>query len=204
MIGAVALVVAGRIAPQAAWDAINYQTVGMLFGLMVVSAALVLPGFYAWTAHRVASLGVSPPALLAILVTVSGILSSLLTNDVVMVAMTPLLVSISLARGLNPVPFLLAFCFAGNTGSAGTIIGSPQNMIATQGLKLSFNGFLEIAGIPLLSLPIVWAIIAYLYRGKWYLPSTPSRQSPAMPPATNYWETAKAVLTTLGVVLAST
>ena len=148
MIGAIALVVAGKIAPQAAWDAINYQTIGMLFGLMVVSAALVVSGFYAWTAHRVASLGVSPPALLAILVTVSGILSSLLTNDVVMVAMTPLLVSISLARGLNPVPFLLAFCFAANTGSAGTIIGSPQNMIAAQGLKLSFNGFLEIAGIP--------------------------------------------------------
>ena len=87
----------------------------------------------------------TPPVLLAILVGVAGGLSALLTNDVVVVAMTPLLVSITLSRGLNPVPFLLGFCFAANTGSAGTIIGSPQNMIAAQGLGISFNGFLRVA-----------------------------------------------------------
>ena len=83
--------------------------------------------------------------------------------------MTPLLVAITLSRGLNPVPFLLGFCFAANAGSAGTIIGSPQNMIAAQGLGISFNGFLRIAALPALaSLPIVWAIVAFLYRGRWH------------------------------------
>jgi Na+/H+ antiporter NhaD/arsenite permease-like protein len=106
-----------------------------------------------------------PPVLLAILVAVSGILSAVLTNDVVAVAMTPLLVAITLSRGLNPVPFLLGFCFAANTGSAATIIGSPQNMIAAQGLDLSFIGFMGVAGLPaLVSLPIVWMVVALLYR----------------------------------------
>ena len=166
------MMAAGRIGPQAAWDAIDYRTVGMLFGLMVVSAAFVVSGFYAWVARRVASLQVAPPVLLALLVVaVAGCLSAVLTNDVVVVAMTPLLVSITLARGLNPVPFLLAFCFAANTGSAGTIIGSPQNMIAAQGLGLSFTGFLRVAALPaLVSLPIVWAIMALLYRGRWQAP----------------------------------
>ena len=127
IVGALAMVAAGRIGPQAAWEAIDYRTVGLLFGLMVVSAAFVVSGFYAWTAERVATLDVPPPVLLAILIVVSGALSSLLTNDVVAVAMTPLLVAITLSRGLNPVPFLLAFCFAANTGSAGTIIGSLRN-----------------------------------------------------------------------------
>jgi Na+/H+ antiporter NhaD/arsenite permease-like protein len=205
MVGAMAMIVAGKISPQAAWAAIDYKTIGMLFGLMVVSAAYIVSGFYAWTAQRVAMLDVSPTMLLAILVAVSGSLSSLLTNDVVVVAMTPLLVAISLSRGLNPVPFLLAFCFAANTGSAGTIIGSPQNMIAAQGLGLSFTGFLHVAGIPaLLSLPIVWGVVALLYRDRWRLPrSSPGGgNGPAAAVAIDLWETSKAVLVTLTVVLA--
>jgi Na+/H+ antiporter NhaD/arsenite permease-like protein len=199
------MVAAGRIGPQAAWEAIDYRTIGLLFGLMVVSSAFVVSGFYAWTAERIATLDVRPPVLLAILVVVSGLLSAVLTNDVVVVAMTPLLVAITLSRGLNPVPFLLAFCFAANTGSAGTIIGSPQNMIAAQQLGLSFTGFLGIAGLPaLVSLPIVWAIVALLYRNNWHLPaSTASKPGAgASPVAVDHWETAKAALVTFAVVLA--
>lgn len=206
VVGALAMMVAGSIGPKAAWDSIDYTSVGMLFGLMVVSAAFVVSGFYGWTAERVALLPVSPPVLLAVLVAVGGGLSALLTNDVVVVAMTPLLVSLTLARGLNPVPFLLAFCFAANTGSAGTLIGSPQNMIAAQQLGLSFNGFLAIAGLPALaSLPLVWAIVAVIYRGRWTLPSNATMPAPATAPAPmplDRLETLKAGVVTLIVVLA--
>ncbi|GLK72083.1 transporter [Ancylobacter dichloromethanicus] len=214
VVGALAMMVAGSISSKAAWDSIDYASVGMLFGLMVVSAAFVVSGFYDWTAQRVALLPVSAPVLLAVLVGVGGGLSALLTNDVVVVAMTPLLVSLTLARGLNPVPFLLAFCFAANAGSAGTLIGSPQNMIAAQQLGLSFNGFLAIAGLPALaSLPLVWAIVALIYRGRWTLPdsarapgqvpmSAPMSVPPPGPARLDRVETAKAGLVTLIVVLA--
>jgi Na+/H+ antiporter NhaD/arsenite permease-like protein len=205
VIGALAMVAVGRIGPQAAWEAIDYRTVGLLFGLMVVSAAFVVSGFYAWTAERVATLDVRPPVLLAILIVVAGALSALLTNDVVVVAMVPLLVAITLSRGLNPVPFLLAFCFAANTGSAGTIIGSPQNMIAAQQLELSFTGYLRVAGLPALaSLPIVWAVLALLYRSRWHLPAStaPKPATVATPLAVDHWETAKAALVTFAVVVA--
>ncbi len=206
VVGALAMMVAGSIGPKAAWDAIDYTSVGMLFGLMVVSAAFVVSGFYGWTAERVALLPVSPPMLLAVLVAVGGGLSALLTNDVVVVAMTPLLVSLTLARGLNPVPFLLAFCFAANTGSAGTLIGSPQNMIAAQQLGLSFNGFLAIAGLPALaSLPLVWGLVALIYRGRWTLPQGAKMPAPAAagaPATLDRLETLKAGVVTLIVVLA--
>ncbi|SCW68880.1 SLC13 family permease [Ancylobacter rudongensis] len=208
IVGALAVMVAGGISPKAAWESIDYASVGMLFGLMVVSSAFVVSGFYAWTAERVALLPVSAPVLLAVLVGVGGGLSALLTNDVVVVAMTPLLVSLTLARGLNPVPFLLAFCFAANTGSAGTLIGSPQNMIAAQQLGLSFNGFLAIAGLPALaSLPLVWGIVALIYRGRWTLPQGAGAPGPDSAPAApavplNRVETAKAGLVTLLVVAA--
>lgn len=205
IVGALVLMASGRIAPGTAWNAIDYRTLGLLFGLMVVSAAFAEAGFYDVAARRVASLPLSPPALLAVLVGVAGGLSALMTNDVVVVAMTPLLLAITLSRGLNPVPFLLGFCFAANTGSASTIIGSPQNMIAAQGLGISFNDFLRIAALPaLFSLPIVWAVVAWLYRGRWKARggATTGAQAAATPVPFRAWETAKATLVTVGVILA--
>ncbi len=205
IVGALAMLTAESISSKAAWEAIDYRTVGMLFGLMVVSAAFVVSGFYGWTARRVTTLPVSPPVLLGVLVVVSGVLSSLLTNDVVVVAMTPLLVSITLARGLNPVPFLLAFCFAANTGSSGTLIGSPQNMIIAQGLGLSFNGFLMVTAVPaVISLAIVWGILALLYRGRWEMAPAPGAPAPseAEVPRLDKVETAKAAMVTVAVIAA--
>ncbi len=217
IVGGLAMMATGAISSKDAWGAIDYHSLGMLFGLMVVSAAFVASGFYGWTARRVATLPVSPPVLLAVLIAVGGLLSALLTNDVVVVAMTPLLVSVTLARGLNPVPFLLAFCFAANTGSAGTLIGSPQNMIVAEGLGLSFNGFLKVTALPaLLSLPVVWAVLAIVYRGRWSLAAVartepaPASGAPRVgaaeadlgPASLDISETVKASLVTLVVIAA--
>jgi len=206
LVGMLAMLVAGSISAPAAWDAIDYRTIALLFGLMVVSAGFVVSGFYAWVAHRIASLDVPPPLLLAILVAVGGLLSALLTNAVVVVAMTPLLVSVTLARNLNPVPFLLAFCFAANSGSAGTLIGSPQNMIIAQAMDLSFTGFLRLTALPaLLSLPVVWVTVALFYRGRWALadaakPAAATHTPPEV--ALDPWETAKAGVVALAVIAA--
>lgn len=204
IIGALAMMAADSITPPHAWNAIDYRTIGMLFGLMVVSASFVVSGFYSWTANRVAMLKVSPPALLAVLIGVGGILSALLTNDVVVVAMTPLLVSISLSRGLNPIPFLLGFCFAANNGAAGSLIGSPQNMIASQGLDISFVGLLEASAIPaLLSLPITWFVLVWLYRKRWYIAKDETQTTVStMQENLNVWETTKAGVITLAVIIA--
>lgn len=205
VVGALAMLAVGSISGEAAWTAMDYKTIGLLFGLMVISGAFSVSGFYAWTAQKVASLKVSPAVLLAVFVVVSGLLSSILTNDVVVVAMTPLLVSITLARGLNPIPFLLAFCFAANAGSVGTLIGSPQNMIAAQALDVSFVELLKVAGVPaLVSLPIVWSVVALIYRGKWTLArgtgAAPTAQA-AVPVTLNVVETVKASVVMVATVV---
>jgi len=205
VIGGLAMMTIGSISPQAAWNAIDYSTMGMLFGLMVVSASFVVSGFYGWIAEKVANADVSAPSLLAMLIGVAGVMAAFLTNDVVAVSMCPLLISITLRRGLNPVPFLLGFCFAANTGASGTIIGSPQNMIVAQKLDLSFAGVSEITAIPaLLSLPIIWIVITTLYRDRWKL-SQPAGTQPATLPEPRPFsagETIKALATALAVVLA--
>lgn len=203
LIGALGMLILGDISGTEAWNSISYTSLGLLFGLMVVSGAFSISGFYNWAAQYVATLKVSPPILLAILIATSGILSSVLTNDVIVVAMTPLLISLTLARGLNPIPFVLGFCFAANTGSAGTLIGSPQNMIIAQQLNLSFIDLLKVAGIPaLLSLFIVWFTITLLYRNRWLLSQPKKTTITPQQPILNKIETLKALLVTIAVIIA--
>ena len=60
------------------------------------------------------------------------------SNDIVCLAMAPVLVDACLRAALDPVPFLLALACAANVGSAATLIGNPQNMLIGQALQLSF------------------------------------------------------------------
>jgi Na+/H+ antiporter NhaD/arsenite permease-like protein len=204
LVGAMLLIALGQIAAPDAWAAIDYQTIGLLFGLMVISAAFGVAGFYDFAAEKVGALPVGPKTLLAVIITVSGVLSALLTNDVVAVAMTPIFCQICLARRLNPLPFLLGFCFAANVGSSATLIGSPQNMIAAEALGLSFNGFLSIAAVPsILGLPVVWLVLVAVYRGRWTLAAPEKTAAPL--PATGELDRAEAVkagLVTLAVLVA--
>lgn len=207
IVGAMILLVAGKITPDAAWNAVDYRALGLLFGLMVVSAAFSVAGFYDWAAQKVGEIDVGPKTLLAILIAVSAAMAALLNKDVVAVAMAPVLCSICLDRKLNPLPFLLAFCFAANFGSCLTLIGSPQTMVLAETLHLSFTGFSRAAALPaLLGLPVIWAVLAWCYRGRWETAAAPAVAQPAgparVPDTFNRGETIKAALVMLAVVAA--
>ena len=209
LVGAMLLIVFGRITPTQAWASIDVNTIGLLFGLMVVSAAFVVGGFYDWTARKVGGRKVGPNALLGLLIAVGGVLSALPTNDVVVVAMTPVLCAIALARKLNPVPFLLGFCFATNVGSTATLIGSPQNMIIAQALNISFTDFSSITLVPsIIGLFLIWLVLVVCYRGRWVLESaSPPVASGTQPPLTSTapldtMETVKAGVITLALIAA--
>lgn len=212
LLGAIAMLVSGKIGVEAAWASVSFPTMALLFGLMIVSGAFSVSGFYGWLAARASALEIGPAKLLAVMIAASGLLSSILTNDVVVVAMVPPLVQLCLARGLNTTPFLLGFAFAANAGSAGTIIGSPQNMIIAQGLDLSFVGLMRAALLPaLLSLVAIWGVLVLLYRGRWTLaqaapapvvaPLPAEPQDPPEPPLDRI-ELAKAAIVTTLVVAA--
>ncbi|MBO9518039.1 MAG: hypothetical protein J7493_08225 [Porphyrobacter sp.] len=204
LLGAINMIVIGGMTPDQAWDSADFGTLALLFGLMVVSGAFYVAGFYHWVAVRIASLEVRPEILLAAMIGVSTVLSSLLTNDVVVVAMTPLLIEIALGRRLNPIPFLLAFAFASNAGSAGSMIGSPQNIIIAGQMRVSFNQFLIAGAVPaLLSMPVIWAAIVLLYRGRWSTGLAPETEPPVEEKVTiNHLEIIKATIV-LAAVLAS-
>jgi Na+/H+ antiporter NhaD/arsenite permease-like protein len=204
LLGALALVATEQVTPAAAWAAVDVPTIALLFGLMVVSAQFRLGGFYAAVTRRVVASEVSPAALLALVIATAGALSAVLANDIVCLAMAPLLVEGCSRRRLDPVPFLLALACAANVGSAATLIGNPQNMLIGQRLNLSFAGYLLDAAPPaVLGLGVVWAVIRARFGGRW---SAPTTCEPVRPPAFDRLQTGKAlavlVLLVIGFLVA--
>ena len=170
LVGVIVLLASETVAHDAAVSYVGFRTIELLFGLMLVSTQLNMSGLYSEVTRRVVRMNVSPRALLAVLVLASGFLSALLSNDVVALAMAPVLLDMCIQRKLNPVPFLLGMACGTNAGSVATIIGSPQNMLIGEQLDLSFLGFMGYTALPsVLAMVAVWAVIAFLYRGRWEL-----------------------------------
>lgn len=168
LLGAIAIVASGRLTLEEAWLAVDTSTIALLFGLMVVSAQFRLGGFYAETVRRIASRAAAPDALLLSVVIAAGLLSAVLANDIVCLAMAPMLVQVCALRRIATLPFLLALACAANVGSAATLIGNPQNMFIGQSLQLSFAGYLLEGGPPaVLGLGITWLVIRWQWQGRW-------------------------------------
>lgn len=200
LLGAIALVALGRSTPQEAWNAVDVPTLALLFGLMIVSAQFRQAGFYSRLTRRLAMRAVRPEILLGMLIGVAGGLSALLANDIVCLAMAPVLAEGCARRGLDPVPFLLALACAANVGSAATLIGNPQNMLIGQTLGLSFAGYLLDAVVPaLLGLVAVWFVVLTCVRGHWE--RAVEVQGVVAPPY-NRWQVVKGSLVLGGLVLA--
>jgi Na+/H+ antiporter NhaD/arsenite permease-like protein len=162
-----------------------------------------LGGFYTRITLEVAELPLSPPALLAAVIAAVGTLSAVFSNDVVCLAIAPVLADACLQRRLDPVPYLLGLACAANVGSAATLIGNPQNMLIGQVLELSFLGYFLEALVPvLLGLAATWGVITWQTRGRWRTvlddPPPERRQDDA---AYDRWQTAKG-LAIAGALLA--
>jgi len=141
LLGAIAMVVSGVMGTAEAVAAIDFPTILLLYSLMVISAQLRLGGFYAWAAGGIIGLLHRPRLFLALSMLLAAVLSSLLANDIVCLAFTPVLIRGLVAARLNPLPFLLGLAVASNIGSAATIIGNPQNMLIGQSAQLDFADF---------------------------------------------------------------
>jgi len=166
-VGAALMLVTGMLTlPEAVSPAsIDYETLVLLFSMMIVIGTLRLSGaFERWTraaAQRIRS----PLALLAATIGLSGLLSAFLVNDIVCVALTPLVLHVARRMRCDPVPPLIALAAAANVGSAGTITGNPQNMIIGVRSGIPYGVFaLHLLPVVLAGLVVTFAVIALLYR----------------------------------------
>jgi Na+/H+ antiporter NhaD/arsenite permease-like protein len=169
--GAVAMVAVGALTPEQSFAAIDYDTLALLLGMMLLSVYLERSGSFArLTAGLLRRFNRPMSLLMALSVGAAG-LSAFLVNDTVCLFATPLVVRICVAARLPFSPFLLALASSANIGSAATLVGNPQNMIIGGMSGLGFLPFMT-AALPAvavalaINLGLLWA----LFRGR--LPAT--------------------------------
>jgi Na+/H+ antiporter NhaD/arsenite permease-like protein len=206
LLGAIALVAIGDLSPEQAAEAIHLPTLLLLFSFMVVSAQMRLGGFYTWVTQRIAALPVGPAALLGAVIAAVAVLSAVFSNDVVCLAIAPVLADGCLRRRLDPVPFLLALACAANIGSAATLIGNPQNMLIGEVLQLPFGGYFLEAIVPVaLGLVALWALLAWQSRHRWQAADAVdaallARHEAEYPPL-GRWQTAKGLAVAAALIV---
>ena len=141
LLGTVLMVATGVMTPEQAYRAVDYDTLVLLLGMMLISAYLFLGGFFDWAADWVLCIARTPQLLLLYLILTSGILSAVLVNDTVCLMLTPLVVAVMVRGKLPLAPYLLALAMSANIGSVATLVGNPQNMIIGQLSKIPFLKF---------------------------------------------------------------
>jgi Na+/H+ antiporter NhaD/arsenite permease-like protein len=205
LLGAIAVIAFTGMPLEEAAQAVDLPTIVLLFAFMVVSAQMRLGGFYTEVTRRVGALPLSRAGLLAALIAVSGGLSAIFSNDIICLAMTPVVARLCLQRGLNPVPFLIGLACAANIGSAATLIGNPQNMLIGSVLQLHFGDYLRAAAAPVVvSLVLLWAWLAF---GPGARSGAPELRRPVGvrvdaddEPAFDRWQTAKGLTVALSLM----
>ena len=165
LLGAVLMVSTGVMTPERAYRAVNYDTLVLLLGMMLISAYLYLAHFFEWAADVVLKFSHTPQRLLLFLTLISGILSALLVNDTICLMLTPLVVAV-IRRGKLPLlPFLIALATSANIGSVATLVGNPQNMIIGHFSRIPFSEFARsLAPAALVGLAINFGIVSFGFR----------------------------------------
>ena len=165
LLGAVLMVSTGVMTPQRAYGAVNYDTLVLLLGMMLISAYLYLAHFFEWAADVILKYSHTPGRLLLYLTLTSGILSALLVNNTICLMLTPLVVAV-IKRGKLPLlPFLIALATSANIGSVATLVGNPQNMIIGHFSHIPFSEFARsLAPAAIIGLAINFGILRFGFR----------------------------------------
>ena len=117
IVGATLMVATGVISLDEAYRHVDFRTLVLLFGMMVLIAHLRMARFFGATAQWIGSRVHQPALLLVAIVFASGILSALFVNDTICLVFTPVLIELARARGHRPLPYLLALATGANIGS---------------------------------------------------------------------------------------
>lgn len=162
--GAVAMIIFGVISFDDAIKSIDYNTIALLLGMMIIVSTLKLEGFFSLLASKTISIANTRTKLLSVIVFITGIASAFLVNDAVVLLFTPVIISICKKSNLNPVPFLIAEILSSNIGSVMTITGNPQNMLIGINSGISYVDFMiHLLPISIIGMALVILIVKLFY-----------------------------------------
>ena len=204
--GSVLMIGIGKIfnfySEEAAVEAIDFNTLGLLLGMMILVAMLEPTGFFEYLAVLAARASKGKPIRLFILLgIITTVLSMFLDNVTTVVLIAPVTILISEILGVSALPYLVAEALLSNTGGTATLVGDPPNVLIGSTAGLSFNDFLMYS-LPIVFVSWVGALFMLQFLFKKELSKRPRRAKAVMklnPAETlNQPQTARRILIVLG------
>ncbi len=163
LLGAGVMILTGVLHQNEAFAGIDFNTIGLLTGMMVIVAITQKSGVFQYVAVKSAKLVKADPwGLMIMLAVVTALFSALLDNVTTVLLVAPVALLITDALRLNPYPYLFAIIFASNIGGTATLIGDPPNIMIGSAVGLNFNDFLfnlapvALAVLVLTLVPLWW------------------------------------------------
>ena len=164
LLAVIGLLASGEMTLDDFGSAVDMSTIALLFAMMIISAQFAESGFIDLCARTIIRAG-GTEALLALTVVIGGGLAAFLANDILIIAIAPLLLAGAQSRGLDPRPFAIALAASTNAGSAATLIGNPQNIFLGAIGRLNFWTFLVTCAVPaLFALLVVFVVVWVQWR----------------------------------------
>jgi Na+/H+ antiporter NhaD/arsenite permease-like protein len=201
--GAAVMVLLGVLEQDAAIEAVDWATLGLLAGMMIIVGLTEPTGVFTFLALRVAQLSRGNPiALVFLLAGVTGVLSAFLDNLTAILLVVPITLVIADLLRVSPIPLVLVEIMASNIGGTATLIGDPPNiMIGTARPELSFVDFIvNLAPVAVFTLVIVSAGLALAFRSQLRIDPERAREIATLDAARDLREADK-VWRTLAVLL---
>jgi Na+/H+ antiporter NhaD/arsenite permease-like protein len=162
LLAVIALLASGEMTLDDFGSAVDLPTLAFLFAMMIISAQFAESGFIDLCARTITETRHGTATLLALTVAIGGGLSAMLATDILIIAISPLLIAGAQSRGLDPRPLVIALAAATNAGSAATLIGNPQNILIGALGRLDFWVFLAICAVPAIFTLIVVFLVVWL------------------------------------------
>lgn len=170
LLGAGIMIITGVLSQDQAIRGVDFNTIGLLTGMMIIVAITRKSGVFEYVAIQTARLGrASPPRILLLLAVVTAVLSALLDNVTTVLLIAPVTLSLTRELKVPAYPFLFAEIFASNIGGTATLVGDPPNILIGSQVGLSFNQFLiHLAPVVLVVLAVQCLMIHVIWSRSLY------------------------------------
>ena len=160
MAGAMVLILTGVMSADKALSHIDFNTIGVLVGMMIFVAIVRRSGMFEYIAVRAAKAVHGDPWKIMVAFTlITAVLSAILDNVTTVLLVGPMSIVIARMLKIDPVPFLMGQILASNVGGTATLIGDPPNIMICSAAHLSFMDFLENTGFAVLFILVVLILL---------------------------------------------
>lgn len=160
MAGAMVLILTGVMSADKALSYIDFNTIGVLVGMMIFVAIVRRSGMFEYIAVRAAKAVHGDPWKIMVAFTlITAVLSAILDNVTTVLLVGPMSIAIARMLKIDPVPFLMGQILASNVGGTATLIGDPPNIMIGSAAHLSFMDFLENTGFAVLFILVMLILL---------------------------------------------